>query len=183
MGRQQLMGLDVEATGSEELRVRFDLEVHAFERGGQLEVYWIYNRDLFTAGRMGQMAAHFRRLLLAAVAAPLLPVADLEMLTEHERHQLLLEWNRTDVAFPACCVHESFERQAAQTPENTAVIYGKDSLSYRELDRRANRLARHLRELGVTREVPVGLYVERSLEMVVALLGILKAGGSFMPMA
>src|SRR5205814_7551701 len=110
------------------------------------------------------------------------PLAALPLVTETER-ALLDRWNATEQAYPQdVCVHELFEQQAACQPQAIALVQGKTSLTYGELDRRANQLAHSLRQLGVGPEVLVGLCVERSLEMVVGLLGIFKAGGAYVPL-
>ncbi len=100
-----------------------------------------------------------------------------------ERHQLLVEWNDTATEYPRDrCVHELFEEQAAQTPDAVAVVFGDQQLTYRQLNERANQLAHHLRKLGVGPETLVGLLVERSTEMIVGLMGILKSGGAYVPL-
>jgi amino acid adenylation domain-containing protein len=110
-------------------------------------------------------------------------VSELPLLAEVERHQLLDEWNATAAAYPRDkCVHDLFAEQAGRTPDAVALIFEDQELSYVELDRRSNQLAHHLRELGVGPEVIVGLCVERSLELVVGLLGIVKAGGAYLPL-
>jgi amino acid adenylation domain-containing protein len=110
-------------------------------------------------------------------------LATLPLVTAEERHQLLVEWNPVDVDYPDDrCLHEMFEAQVARTPDAVAVVYAGESLSYRELNCRVNQVARHLRALGVAPEVLVGLCTERSVEMVVGLLGILKAGGAYVPL-
>src|SRR3712207_466744 len=102
---------------------------------------------------------------------------------EVERHQLLFEWNETHTEYPTdACIHELFEEQARRTPDAVAVVFEEEQLSYRELNRRSNQLAHYLRKLGVGPEVLVGVCMERSLEMVVGLLGILKAGGAYVPL-
>src|SRR4051812_33283761 len=109
------------------------------------------------------------------------PISALPVLTAAERHQLLVDWNATAAPYPQRCLHDLIAERALQTPERTAVVCGGERLSYRELDSRANRLAHHLIALGVERDVLVAISVERSLEMVVGLLGILKAGGAYVP--
>jgi aspartate racemase len=107
----------------------------------------------------------------------------LPLLTETEQHQLLVEWNNSKRHYPKDrCIHQLIEEQAARTPTATAVAFGEQRLSYKELDKRATQLARHLRALGVGREVLVGIYMERSLDLVVGLLGVLKAGAAYMPL-
>jgi amino acid adenylation domain-containing protein len=132
-------------------------------------------------GESARLAGHLRILLDAAAGDPEQPIAELPILTEAERHQLLVEWNQTEAPYPRRCLHELFEEQARRTPDQVAVEYGSERLSYAELDARANRLARHLAGLGVGPEVLVGICVERSLHMLVGLLGIMKAGGAYVP--
>jgi len=142
-----------------------------------------YNRDLFDAGTIEHMAAHFNVLLRAITAEPETPVQQLPLLTERERHQLLVEWNNTAADYPADkCLHQLFEKQVEHTPDATAVIFADQQLTYRELNAHANQLAHHLIAQGVGPDVLVGLCVERSIEMVVGLLGILKAGGAYVPL-
>ncbi|HEY2113545.1 MAG TPA: amino acid adenylation domain-containing protein [Candidatus Angelobacter sp.] len=185
MGKQKLKNLEVETERirNEGLRTRFDLELHAWELETGLDLLWVYNRDIFDSWRVEQMARHYQKLLEAAVAALESPVRDLEMLSAVEKRQLLTEWNRTTIAFPNCMVHEQFEEQVARTPNAMAVFYEGDSLTYRELNERANKVAHHLLGLGVRLETLVGICLERSLEMIVAVLGILKAGGIYTPVA
>ena len=166
----------------DELRVRFDLELHAFEREGQLELFWLYNRDLFERWRIEQMARHYLSLLEAAVAAPEVPLHRLEMLGAQERHILVEGFNATAHAVAETTLPALFEAQVARAPEAVAVIFGQESLSYGELNARANRLAHHLIGLGVGPESLVGIALERSTEMIVALLGTLKAGAAYLPL-
>src|SRR6266851_6608606 len=108
---------------------------------------------------------------------------DVELLAERERHQLLYQWNDTRVEFSGSeCIHELFQAQVERTPEAEAVVYEGERLSYRELNQRANRLGHHLRRKGVGAEVRVGLCMERSEEMLVAVLGVSKAGGAYVPL-
>ena len=129
------------------------------------------------------MVGHFNTLLEAAAANPDQRLSDLPLLTDAERQQLLVEWNQTAVAYPKDrCVHELFEEQVERTPDAMAVAFEDERLTYRQLNERANQLAHHLQELGVGPDTLVALCVERSLEMVVGLLGILKAGGAYVPL-
>ena len=179
----QFDGVQVEPITGGELRVRFDLEVHAWEHQGQITFYWIYNRDLFDRWRMEQMAAHFAHLLEDVTARPSIPIWQLEITPERERNRLLHEQNQSRHEWPRHkCVHELFEEQAKRTPNAVAAISGTGSLTYGELNARANRMAHHLISLGVGPEVPVGIFMERSLEMPVALLGVFKAGGCYLPL-
>src|SRR5947209_2768833 len=179
----QFDGVQVEPITGGELRVRFDLEVHAWEHQGQITFYWIYNRDLFDRWRMEQMAAHFAHLLEDVTARPSIPIWQLEITPERERNRLLHEQNQSRHEWPRHkCVHELFEEQAKRTPNAVAAISGTGSLTYGELNARANRMAHHLIRLGVGPEVPVGIFMERSLEMPVALLCVFKAGGCYLPL-
>jgi amino acid adenylation domain-containing protein/non-ribosomal peptide synthase protein (TIGR01720 family) len=129
------------------------------------------------------MAQHFQTLLEGIVANPQQRVSQLPLLTEQERHQLLVEWNNTTKEYPNDkCIHQLFEEQVERAPDAIAVVFEGEQLTYRELNQRANQLAHHLRVLGVEPEVLVGICVERSLYMVVGLLGILKAGGAYVPL-
>ena len=159
---------------------KFDLTFFINEAGEALELEMEYNSDLFDATGVSRLLVHFRKLLKAIVAHPGQPIAELPLLTEEERRQVLVDWNQTAREYPReKRIHEIFEEQAALTPDAVAVAFGDTTLSYRELDAQANRLARHLRTLGVKPEALVGLRVERSPEMIIGLLGILKAGGAY----
>jgi amino acid adenylation domain-containing protein len=186
---------------------KFDLTLALFEEAGELLGSWEYNTDLFEAATIERLAGHFQTLLTAIVAQPEQPIGDLPLLTAAERHQLLVEWNETTTDYPSDkCIHHLFEEQVARTPDAVAVIadfrfpildFGladaqaeiqnpkskiQNSLTYRELNARANQLAHYLRTLGIGPEVLVGICVERSIEMVVGLLAILKTGGAYVPL-
>ena len=162
---------------------KFDLSLTVSERSGGLRASFNYDTDLFDEGTIRRMAGHYQRLLEGIVADPGQPISQLPLLTEDERHQMLVEWNDTARGYPADrCVHQLFEEQVGRTPEAVAVVFENQQLTYRELNARSNQLARHLRSLGVGPEVLVGLYLERSLEMVVGLMGVLKAGGAYLPL-
>ena len=182
-GPQQVQGLEIGPVAGDELRVRFDLEVHAWEGEGQIRLSWVYNRDLFDRWRIEQMARHFVRLLEAAVAAPDEPLHRLGVLDADERHTLLESFNATAHEVPDATLPALFEAQVARTPDAIAVVFGEQALSYAELNTRANQLAHHLIGLGVGPEALVGIALERSIEMVVGLVGILKAGAAYLPMA
>ena len=163
-------------------QVRFDLEVQYQEVSGGLEGVWNYSADLFDATTITRIARSFQTLLQAIVANPQERIAELPLLTIAERHQLLVEWNNTQVNYSSDkCIHQLFEEQVERTPDAVAVVFQDQQLTYQELNCRANQLAYHLRALDVSSEVLVGICVERSLEMVVGLLGILKAGGASAP--
>ncbi|ARU62659.1 hypothetical protein CBW65_18025 [Tumebacillus avium] len=160
---------------------KFDLLVNMQELQDTLYATFEYNADLFDEATMQRMSGHFSRILSEIAEQPDQKLADLPLLTEEERHLLLVEWNRTETDLPALPVHALFERQAAQTPEKTAVRFGSETVTYRELNERSNRLARHLQKIGIGAGQLVGLAIERSTELYVAMLAILKAGGAYVP--
>ena len=162
---------------------QFDLVVDTLETDSALLGVIKYNTDLFAGPTIARMAGHFRALLEGIVADPDQPLSDLPLLTEAERHQLLVEWNDTQVGYPTdVCLHQLFEAQVERTPDSVAVVFEDRLLTYCELNERANQLAGHLSGLGVKPGVLVGICVERSLEMMIGLLGILKAGGAYVPL-
>ncbi len=162
---------------------QLDLALEAAEVGGRLAAVLRYNADLFDGATAGRMLGHLAVLLAAAAERPETPVGDLPLLTAAEHRQLLGEWNATGLPFPRDLgVHQRFEERAGRHPEAIALEMEGGWLTYRELDRRAGRLAHRLRRAGVGPEVPVALYLERSPEMIVALLGVLKAGGAYLPL-
>ncbi|HWE61083.1 MAG TPA: amino acid adenylation domain-containing protein, partial [Chloroflexota bacterium] len=161
---------------------KFDLTLSAAETAQGLLGQWEYRTDLFEEATIRRMAGHFQTLLEGIVADPERRLLDVPLLTAAERHQVVTEWNQTDAEYPRVALHRLFEAQVARTPQATAVVFGEQTLSYRELNCRANRLARRLRERGVGPETLVGLCAERSLDLVVGTLGILKAGGAYVPL-
>jgi amino acid adenylation domain-containing protein len=163
---------------------KFDLLLHLAEaRDGGLDGLLEYNADLFDVDRMARLAQHFQALLAGAAADPSRPVPTLPLLAEEERARLLFEWNDNAVATPRLCVHEPVERQAERTPDGLAAVWAEDGsgLTYRDLNRRANQLAHHLRSLGVGPDERVSICLERSLDPLIAVLGVLKAGGVYVP--
>ncbi len=162
---------------------RFDLELHLSEREDGLHGSFVFSSDLFDASTVERMASHFRTLLEGIAADPDSRIARLPLLAESERRQLLEGWNQTDAHRPrGATVHGLFEEQAERAPGAVAVAFGRESLTYGELNDRSNRLARYLSQRGVGPDVLVGLFVERSIEMVVGMLAILKAGGAYVPL-
>ena len=161
----------------------FDLSVNVVDNDRDLVVHCDFNTDLFDRATIERWLGHYHRLLEGVMADPGGLVGRLPLLTEAERHRILKEWNATAVDYPRdVCLHQLFEAQAARTPDAPAVRFENHQLTYRELDRRANQLAHFLRQRGVPPGGLVGICVERSLEMVVGLLGILKAGGAYVPL-
>jgi amino acid adenylation domain-containing protein len=162
---------------------KVDLQLQLYDRRDGVFGSFTYNTDLFDAATIVRMAGHYQTLLQGAVANPDQCLSRLPLLTHSERHELSVEWNNTQTDYPRDrCVHQLFEAQVRQTPNATAVIFESEHLTYRELNERANQLAKHLVKLGVGPDVLVGMYVDRSLEMVVGLMGILKAGGAYVPL-
>lgn len=161
---------------------RFDLSLN-MEMEERHTAALVYNADLFDAATIARMLGHFRTLLESIVADPEQRLLDQSLLTGVERHQLLLEWNDTKADYSLDqCLHQLFDAQAMRTRGAAAVISEEGQLTYQELNRRANQLAHYLQALGVGPDVLVGICVERSLEMMVGLLGILKAGGAYLPL-
>jgi amino acid adenylation domain-containing protein/non-ribosomal peptide synthase protein (TIGR01720 family) len=161
----------------------FDLIIHITETEEGLLGSLDYNTDLFKEDTICRMADHLQTLFAGIVANPQQRLSELPLLTESEQHQLLREWNNTEVADPQLqCIHQLFEMQVQKTPNSVAVVFEDQQLTYRELNTKANQLAHYLRNLGVKPEVKVGICVERSLEMVIGLLAILKADGAYVPL-
>ena len=179
----ELAGLTLSPVEGDSETAHFDLTLQIVDTEQELTAAFVYNTDLFEAGTIARMLGNFQTLLEAIVADPEQRLSDLPLLTETERQQLLVEWNGTKTDDPRdLCVHRLFEAQVERTPDAIAVVFETEQLTYAELNRRANQLAHHLRALGVGPEVPVAICLERSLEMVIGLLGILKAGGAYMPL-
>ena len=165
------------------VRARFDLEVNYWEVPGGLEGVWCYKTDLFEANTITRLAQHFQTLLQAIVANPQARISELPLLSRAQRHQLLVEWNNTLVEYPHDkCIHQLFEEQVERNPDAVAVVFKDEQLTYYELNCRANQLAHYLRSLGVGADKLVGICLERSINMIVGLLGILKAGGAYVPL-
>ncbi|HEY0513600.1 MAG TPA: amino acid adenylation domain-containing protein [Thermoanaerobaculia bacterium] len=143
---------------------------------------WEYNTDLFDAATVRRLDAHYRTLLAGALADPRLALSELPLLSAPERAELLHGWNDTAALYPEAAIPDLFGRQAAATPEAVAVVFGAASLTYGELDARANRLAHHLRALGAGPGELVALAVPRSLDLAPAILGILKSGAAYVPL-
>jgi amino acid adenylation domain-containing protein len=159
-----------------------DLALRLAETAAGISGHFEYSTDLFAVATIERMVLHFQTLLESVVANPEQLIDELQILTASERQQLLVEWNQTQTDYPNLCIHQLFEAQVERTPDNIAVIFEDRQLTYRELNNRANQLAHYLRARGVGSGVLVGLYLERSLEMVVGLWGILKSGGAYVPL-
>jgi non-ribosomal peptide synthetase component F len=156
---------------------KFDLTLNLMpEETGVLQGRLNYNSELFEPASMERMIGHYRQLLEGIAKQPDQTIAELSILTQKEREQLLVEWNGTGVEYPQATIVELFEQQVERIPGAAAVEHNNEQLSYAELNGKANQLAHYLRELGVGPEVQVGICVERSLDLVVSLLAVLKAG-------
>jgi amino acid adenylation domain-containing protein len=177
----QLTGLETSVETVSAPTTHFDLELHLWQRGGGWAGWFVYNTDLFAPATIERMAGHYLVLLESLLSHPDRPVAQLEMLPAAERQQLLVDWNRTGQGYPRDkCVHELFALQAERTPEAAALIHQGQQLTYRELNWRANRMAWHLLKLGVKPGALVGLRIARSFELIIGVLGVLKAGGTYL---
>ena len=167
---------------------KFDLEFHLWESPEGLRGQVVYSIDLFDDATITRMLGHFQALLESIVTNPKQSLCEFALLTPAERHQLLVEFNQNQskILSPKSkieqCFHQLFEAQVEQTPDAIAVVFEDEQITYRELNIRANKLAHYLQQLGVVPDVLVGICVERSVEMIVGLLGIFKAGGAYLPL-
>jgi amino acid adenylation domain-containing protein len=181
-GEPVLEGLEVRSLQVDRLGEKFDLVVGMFDQPSGIEGMIEYSRGLFEPETISRLIGHLRSLIEAAAADPDRPISELPMLSEAERRELAA-WNATGSDYPRDSgVHELVEAQARRRPAAIAVQCTERSLSYAELDRRSAQLARYLRTRGVGPGVPVGVYLPRTCDIVVALLGILRAGGSYIPL-
>ncbi|GAX45461.1 amino acid adenylation [Tolypothrix sp. NIES-4075] len=179
----ELSGLTVTSLPIETTTTKFDLTLLIENTAAGLVSVWEYNTDLFDASTIERMAGHFQTLLAGIVTNPEEKILQLPLLTKVEQHQLLVEWNDTQIDYPLDkCIHQLFEQQVHLNPNAVAVVFENQQLTYQQLNCRANQLAHYLKSLGVKADVLVGICAERSLEMIVGLLGILKAGGAYVPL-
>ncbi len=161
----------------------YDFTLKVLQRGDSLCCFFNYNTDLFTDATITRLIGHFQTLLNAIVAAPEDPISTLPLLTAPERQQLLVEWNATATNYPKDqCLHQIFEAQASRAPQAMALSFNGRQHTYQQLDTAANQLAHFLIKLGIGPKIPVGICVEPSLEKMIGVLGILKAGGSYVPL-
>ncbi|MEH2030403.1 MAG: amino acid adenylation domain-containing protein [Nostoc sp.] len=183
MSALELPGLTLTPLESNSDSAKFDLTLQMTETEEGLVGSLEYNTDLFEENTIHRMAGHLQTLLEGIVANPQQRLSELPLLSESERHQLLREWNNTEVEYPQqLCIHHLFDAQVERTPDAVAVVFEDEQLTYWELNARANQLAHYLQALGVKPEVLVGICVESSLEMIIGLLAILKAGGAYVPL-
>ena len=176
-------GLQLDSLDWQSRTTQFDLTLDTWEKGGKLHAALTYASDLFDAPTIERMARHWLRLLTAMVADPSQRIGELPLLEADEQRTLVHDWNNVHARYPSDTpIHQLIEAQVARTPQAPALVFGEQTLSYAELDARANRLAHLLREQGVQADSLVGVCALRSVEMVVALLAILKAGGAYVPL-
>ncbi|AJG12081.1 non-ribosomal peptide synthetase [Pseudomonas plecoglossicida] len=181
--RRSLPGLEVESLQWNVHAAQFDLTLDSFEHELGISATLTFATDLFDASTIQQMARHWLNLLQGIVGNPGQRVAELPLLDDGERQQIVHGWNATQTDYPGeASIHQLVEAQVFATPDAPALAFGEQTLSYAELNRRSNQLAHKLRELGVGPDVLVGIAMERSLEMVIGLLGIVKAGGAYVPL-
>lgn len=183
----ELPDLKAQYLAVENQRIKFDLslvlEEIETEQGSYLEGFWEYDSDLFTAERITRMVGHFQTLLKGIVANPQQTIGELPLLTDPEKQQILVEWNQTQVPYrDHQCIHQLFEEQVAKNPDAVAVIYEQESLTYQQLNQKANQLAHYLQSLGIKTEELVGVCIERSPLIIIGILGILKAGAAYLPL-
>jgi len=149
----------------------------------RLTAIWEYNTDLFDKSTIERLSGHFVNLLTGIIANPEQAISQLPLLTESETNQLLFDWNHTKIDYKNdLCLHQLFEQQVELTPQAIAVKLENEFFTYQELNNRANQLAHYLQSLGVKADSLVGIFVERSLDMIIGILGILKAGGAYVPL-
>jgi amino acid adenylation domain-containing protein/FkbM family methyltransferase len=176
-------GLPLQFLMGTQLGSNFDLDLIVLERAGALEARWRYSSDLFDAETIARMAGHYVRLLEGAAADPMRRIADLPLNSAADRGALLFGCNPAapEGAAPPTTLVEWFDAQSARTPDGVAAVCGGETMTYRELSERSNQLAHHLRACGASAESRVALCLERSLSLVVAIVGILKAGAAYLP--
>jgi amino acid adenylation domain-containing protein len=162
---------------------RFNIKLSCRRKDDFLSAEFHYDSNLFYEHDVADLVEQFHKLLKSATAHPEATISELEILSDRTRNQILFEFNQTQADYPQDkCIHHLFEEQAEQTPNNIAVTFSGQKVTYHELNARANQMAHYLQRLGVGKEVLVGICVERSLEMIVGILGILKAGGAYIPL-
>ncbi|MFN6395714.1 MAG: amino acid adenylation domain-containing protein [Aphanizomenon sp.] len=179
----QLPGLTLQPFLGEHSTSKFDLSLIIEDRGTELIGAWEYSSDLFTQEAISRITENFQTLLNGIVNNPETPINQLPIISAFEQQQILEKWNNTQQDYPeSFCIHELLTQQVIKTPDAIAVKFGNQQLTYTQLNQKANQLANYLQNCGVTSEVLVGLYLERSLDILIAILAILKAGGAYLPL-
>ncbi|QDL10988.1 hypothetical protein DP113_26435 [Brasilonema octagenarum UFV-E1] len=178
----ELPELSISSIEVDNFASQFDLTLSMKETEQGLQGLWEYSTDLFEDATITRMSGHFQTLLEAIVANPNGFISEFPLLTAPEQ-RLLLQWNNTQANYSKqSCIYQLFETQVEKTPDAVAIVFGREQLTYKQLNERANQLAHYLKQLGVKPDVLVGICVERSIEMVLGLLAILKAGGAYVPL-
>ncbi|MGB7604589.1 MAG: amino acid adenylation domain-containing protein, partial [Lutisporaceae bacterium] len=161
---------------------KFDITLSAKEKGEEIKFNFEYCTKLFKRKTIERVIEHFKNILKEVAENPALKLCEIDMLLEEEKKEILIDFNDTKTEYPKDkTIHELFEEQVIKTPDKIALVFGDKSLTYKELNEKSNRLGRALREKGVKQESIVGIMVERSLEMIIGIMGILKAGGAYLP--
>ncbi|MBD2695228.1 amino acid adenylation domain-containing protein, partial [Anabaena catenula] len=182
-GKLELPGCNWCALNQQSTIAKFDLTLSITETNQGLLGSWEYNTDLFDNSTIERMAGHFHNLLSAIVKNPQQTAGELPLLSAAEHHQLLVEWNNTATEYPRDkFIHQLIAEQAEKKPEATAVVFQGERLTYRELNKQANQLAHYLRSLGVGTETIVSVFLEKSLNLIFTVLGILKSGAAYLPL-
>ena len=182
LGPLTLPGLTVELQPMDPLTARFDLELHARDLGDAIRLTIHYKSNLFEPATIERFYAHYVRLLEQAAANPARRLSAIDLLDDVERRRVLVDWNARGRRYEDVCVHELVERRAAESPGSVAIVSRGEALTYADVNSRADELAAHLRRLGVGPDVTVGVCLERSPSMIVAVLAVLKAGGAYVPL-
>jgi amino acid adenylation domain-containing protein len=178
-----MRGISMKREPMEFVSAKFELDLSIVEAGGEIYGTLVYAAELYEGWRMRRLLGHLEQALEEMAAERNSRVMALRLLSENEWQEVIVDWNQTAAAYPRDRnMHDLFEQQVELTPDTLAVVYEGKHLTYNELNRRANQLAHYLREMGVGAEVKVGLYMERDLEMIVGLLGVMKAGGAYLPL-
>ncbi len=183
---EQIDNLKIEQCSINSGLAMLELSLEVYDRPDGLTCQFRYRKDLFRAETIQRMGKHFKTLLESIVAAPTQLISRLPIMSEQEQHKTLHEWHRSPALLPhdadsTSCIHRLFEVQAARTPDSIAVCLGTQTQTYQQLNQRANQVARYLVSIGVQSEDLIGVCIDRSIEMVAALLGVLKAGGAYVP--
>ncbi|MGL5076750.1 MAG: non-ribosomal peptide synthetase, partial [Waterburya sp.] len=177
-----LPGLTLSPIDEANQTAKFDLSLDLFETASGLEGVFEYSTDLFEANTIKRLVGHWQVLLEAIITQPETPILQLPLLTEDEKQQLLVEWNDNQAEYPVDkSIHVLFEEQVAKTPEAVAVEFNHQQLTYEQLNEQANQLARCLQNLGLATGEFVGIYQKRSLNFLISILAVLKAGGVYLP--
>ncbi|MBO3797205.1 condensation domain-containing protein, partial [Bacillus subtilis] len=181
MKQMELNGLKILPYQLENKTAKFDITFNVAETKGRIDCVLEYCTKLFEKGTIERFFKHYQSILKIIVDQPSIQLSDIEILSPREKQQLLVDFNNTEAEYPKDkTIHELFEEQAERTPQGIAVVYEDEQLTYQELNERANQLARVLRNKGVKRDSIIGIMADRSLEMVIGMMGILKAGGAYL---